>query len=126
MTQKNPFKRPKQVLVFNGAYMLVAIVRSLHSAAELSGSNLQAISFCCTGKYAATGGYYFRHCGDADVPTSDLGKLKLQDFDRLCGVTRRYYSTRAMAHKRSYFNLKRKEIRALIRQQTLNQPAHEQ
>lgn len=126
MNSKGPFKSPKQVLVFNGAYVLIAIVRSLHSASELSGTNLQAISFSCTGKYVATGGYYFRHCGAADVPSSDVGKLKLQDFDRLCGVTRRYYSIRTMAHKRTCFTAKRKEIRALLRQQSLNQQSHDQ
>ena len=41
------------VLIFNGAQVLVAVTRSLHSAAELTKGNLQAISFCCTGKYAA-------------------------------------------------------------------------
>lgn len=39
------------VLIFNGAQVLVAVTRSLHSAAELTKGNLQAISFCCTGKY---------------------------------------------------------------------------
>lgn len=37
------------VLIFNGAQVLVAVTRSLHSAAELTKGNLQAISFCCTG-----------------------------------------------------------------------------
>lgn len=33
------------VLIFNGAQVLVAVTRSLHSAAELTKGNLQAISF---------------------------------------------------------------------------------
>lgn len=49
------------VLIFNGAQVLVAVTRSLHSAAELTKGNLQAISFCCTGKYVCSGGLYFRH-----------------------------------------------------------------
>lgn len=59
MKMKGPFLPSKQLLVFNGAYVLIAVVRSLHSAADFSGINLQSISFSCTGKYVATGGFYF-------------------------------------------------------------------
>lgn len=54
MKTKGPFLPSKQLLVFNGAYVLIAVVRSLHSAADFSGINLQSISFSCTGKYVAT------------------------------------------------------------------------
>ena len=57
MKMKGPFLPSKQLLVFNGAYVLIAVVRSLHSAADFSGINLQSISFSCTGKYVATGGF---------------------------------------------------------------------
>lgn len=57
--RRSTFKRPKMVLIFNGAQVLVAVTRSLHSAAELTKGNLQAISFCCTGKYVCSGGLYF-------------------------------------------------------------------
>ena len=53
--RRSTFKRPKMVLIFNGAQVLVAVTRSLHSAAELTKGNLQAISFCCTGNEAVTG-----------------------------------------------------------------------
>lgn len=113
---KDPFKQPKQVLVFNGAYVLIAIVRSLHSAAEFSGNNLQAISFCCTGKYVATGGFYFRHAHpDIEIEVSDLDTLKLQDYDRMCGEARRYFTVREMAHKRQAFEQRRKEIKNLLK-----------
>lgn len=49
MKMKGPFLPSKQLLVFNGAYVLIAVVRSLHSAADFSGINLQSISFSCTG-----------------------------------------------------------------------------
>ena len=82
--RRSNFKRPKTVLVFNGAQVLVAVIRSLHSAAELTKGNLQAISFCCTGKYVCSGGLYFRHLH----PNVEVG---LDDLD---------YSVRQMAHKR--------------------------
>lgn len=96
------FRRPKMVLVFNGAQTLIGITRSLHSAAELTKGNLQAISFCCTGKYVCSGGLYFRHIHpDIEIELSDLGTLQLQDYDSMCSEKRVYYSVRKMAHKRA-------------------------
>lgn len=82
MKTKGPFLPSKQLLVFNGAYVLIAVVRSLHSAADFSGINLQSISFSCTGKYVATGGFYFRHAHpDVQIDLSDLDNLTLQEYD---------------------------------------------
>lgn len=107
--RKSKFKEPKTVLVFNGAQVLIAIARSLHSASALSGGNLQAISFSCTGKYISTGGFYFRHVHpDIQIEIGDLDNLKLQDYDEMCGVKRRYHSVREMAKKRNQNNIKRK------------------
>ena len=79
------------VLIFNGAQVLVAVTRSLHSAAELTKGNLQAISFCCTGKYVCSGGLYFRHLHpDVEIELADLGTLMLKDYDALCGEKRTY------------------------------------
>lgn len=90
------------VLIFNGAQVLVAVTRSLHSAAELTKGNLQAISFCCTGKYVCSGGLYFRHLHpDVEIELADLGTLMLKDYDALCGEKRTYYPVRKMAHKRA-------------------------
>ena len=97
------------VLIFNGAQVLVAVTRSLHSAAELTKGNLQAISFCCTGKYVCSGGLYFRHLHpDVEIELADLGTLMLKDYDALCGEKRTYYPVRKMAHKRALLENKRK------------------
>lgn len=107
--RKSKFKEPKNVLIFNGAQVLVAIVRSLHSASLLSGGNLQAISFSCTGKYISTGGLYYRHVHqDIQIEISDLDNLKLKDYDEMCGETRKYHSVREMAKKRNQCVTKRK------------------
>ncbi|KAA6302851.1 MAG: hypothetical protein EZS26_001021 [Candidatus Ordinivivax streblomastigis] len=106
--RKSKFKEPKIVLVFNGARVLIAIVRSLHSAALFSGGNLQAISFVCTGKYISTGGYYFRHVHpEIEVEVGDLDTLKLETYDEMCGTERRYHSIREMARRR---NVQEKKI----------------
>jgi hypothetical protein len=108
--RKSNYKEPKNVLIFNGTRVLIAIVRSLRSASLLSGSNLQSISFSCTGRYISTGGFYFRHLNaDIEVETGDLDNLKLEEYDKLCGVTRRYHSVREMAHRRSAYEKKNKQ-----------------
>lgn len=106
--RNSPFRRPIPVLIFNPAQTLIAIARSLHSAAELTRGNLQSISFCCTGKYASSNGFYFRHIHPkVEVEMSDLGTLQLQEYDKLCGEKRIYYSTKQMTHKRELLDKKK-------------------
>ena len=57
--RRSKFRRPCKVLIFNGARVLVAIVRSLHCAAELTHENKSAIHNCCTGKSVRSGAYYY-------------------------------------------------------------------
>ena len=58
--RRSKLRRPSKVLIFNGARVLVAIVRSLHCAAELMHENKSAIHNCCTGKSVRSGVYYYR------------------------------------------------------------------
>lgn len=96
--RKSPFREPKMVLVFNNTRILIAIVRSLHAAGELTFCNTQAISFCCTGKYVMTGGFYFRHVSpDITIELDDLDNLRLEDYDKMCGEERKYYSVKELA-----------------------------
>lgn len=105
---KSNFREAKKVLIFNGAKVLMCIFQSMHSAAQTTGTSLQAISFCCSGKYIATRGMYFRHLHpDIVVDSSDVGVLQLKEYDKMCGEERRYYTVRVMAHKRD--GLKKKQ-----------------
>ena len=89
------------MLIFNGARVLVAIVRSLHCATELTHENKSAIHNCCTGKSVRSGAYYYRQLHpDILLEMDDLDKLTLKEYDDLCGVTRKYISIRKMAHIR--------------------------
>jgi hypothetical protein len=98
--RKSEFREPKQVLIFNRAKTLIAIVRSLHSVSELTFGNLQAISFCCTGKYITTGGHYFRHIHpNVIIELGDLDHLQLEEYDKMCGEKRKYYSLRELVRK---------------------------
>lgn len=108
--KNSAFNSPKAVLVFNGSQILIAIARSLHSATELTGGNLQSISFCCTGKYASSGGFYYRHIHpNVEIELSDLGTLQLKEYDQMCGEKRVYYSAKQMARKRVLVELKMKK-----------------
>lgn len=110
--RNSQFQRPKKVLIFNSSRVLVAIVRSLHSASELTGGNLQSISFTCTGRYVSAGGYYYRHIHpDVEVTTEDLDELKLPDYDKLCGEKRRYHSSREMNRRHKLEALKKKAVK---------------
>ena len=108
---KSNFKEPKLVLVFNGAKVLIGITRSMHSAAQMTGISLQAIAFCCSGKYIATSGLYFRNVHpDIEIEVSDLDRLRLDEYDEMCNVKRKYYTVRMMAHKRAEV-MKNKKMR---------------
>lgn len=89
--RRSKFRRPCKVLIFNGARVLVAIVRSLHCAAELTHEN----------KSARSGAYYYRQLHpDILLEMDDLDKLTLKEYDDLCGIKRKYISTRKMTHLR--------------------------
>lgn len=111
--KKSHFKEPKMVLIFNSVRVLVAIVRSLHTASELTFCNTQAISFCCTGKYVTTGGLYFRHVNpDILIELEDLDNLRLDVYDKMCGEERKYYSVQEMAKlKKTAENRRRSKMK---------------
>lgn len=100
--KQRPFRDSKAVLVFNGAQVLIGIMRSLNAVSEFSGGNLQSISYACAGHYISSGGYYYRYIHEnVEVGTEDIGSLQIKEYDRLCGEENRKYRTvRDMAHKR--------------------------
>ena len=96
------------MLIFNGARVLVAIVRSLHSAAELTHENKSAIHNCCTGKSVRSGIYYYRQLHpDILLEMDDLDNLTLKEYDDLCGDQRKYISTKEMVRIRQRAKAKR-------------------
>lgn len=106
------FRESKAVLVFNGAQVLIGIMRSLNTVAEYSGGNLQSISYACTGLYISSGGYYYRGIDEnIEIGIEDIGSLQLKEYDRLCGENyRKYRTVRDMAHKRKAHHSKKKKI----------------
>ena len=51
------------------------------------------------------GKYYFRYFNDnVEIDLSDVGTLKLEEYDKLCGVKRRVYTNIAMNRKNWKYN----------------------
>ena len=106
--RRSKFRRPRTILIFNGARVLVAIIRSLRCAAELTKDSRSAIRNCCVGKSRRSGIFYYRQLHpDIMVDLSDLDNLKLEEYDSLCGVQRKYISTKEMARIRQRAKAKR-------------------
>ena len=91
---------PSRTLVFNPLKRLVAIVQSNTAAAKIFDAKVQAIHYACNGKCMSCRGYYFRTLDDSvEVTWEDLGTLRLEEYDELCGVNRKLYNTSAMSRK---------------------------
>lgn len=89
----------KRILIFNEFGILIAIVKSIGSASKLSNkmNSKQSISTVCVGKTISAGGLYYRHLDDnIEIDLSDLGTLKIKDYDTLCSEERKYNSFKKM------------------------------
>lgn len=90
----------KRVLVFNSCKRLVAIFQSSLAAAKALGAHTQSVHYACTGRCIALGKLYLRHLSDEiEITFEDLGKLRLEEYDSLCGVERKVYPTNKMERK---------------------------
>ena len=61
------------------------------------------------GRAISAGNFYYRHIHpDIEIEIADLDTLKLQDYDKMCKLERRYHSVREMARRRKIAEDKRK------------------
>ena len=80
MSEKQP-----QILIFNAAGELVAIARSIRSAAELTKVDENEIKLCCENRQNRTEQYYFRYNVEQSIVEDDaFGKLTIDEYDKLC------------------------------------------
>ena len=80
MSEKQP-----QILIFNAAGELVAIARSIRSAAELTKVDENDIKLCCENRQNRTEQYYFRYNVDPSIADDDaFGKLTIAEYNKLC------------------------------------------
>ena len=80
MSEKQP-----QILIFNAAGELVAIARSIRSAAELTKvDDENDIKLCCESRLSISGQFCFRYNVDPSIADDTLGKLTIDEYDKLC------------------------------------------
>ena len=74
-----------QILIFNAAGELVAIARSIRSAAELTKVDENEIKLCCENRQNRTEQYYFRYNVEPSIVGDDaFGNLTIDEYDKLC------------------------------------------
>ena len=79
MSEKQP-----QILIFNAAGELVAIARSIRSAAELTKVDENEIKLCCDNQQNISRQYCFRYHDEPPIADDTLGKLTIDEYDNLC------------------------------------------
>ena len=79
MSEKQP-----QILIFNATGELVAIARSVRSAAELTKVDENDIELCCENRLSISGQYCFRYNVEQSIVDDTLGKLTIDEYDKLC------------------------------------------
>lgn len=90
-------KQSYRVLVFNPLKRLIGIFQSVTAASKAFGTTATNVHYACSGRSISCCNLYFRHLDDkVEVTFEDLGQLRLEEYDQLCGVTRKYYQTKAM------------------------------
>jgi hypothetical protein len=95
----------KQVLVFNSTKKLIAVFYSALATAKALGTHTQSVHYACTGKCIAIDKLYMRHLfNEIEITFEDLGKLRLEEYDELCGIKRKVYPNRKMRRKGMKYN----------------------
>ena len=79
MSEKQP-----QILIFDAARELVAIARSVRSAAELTKVDENEIKLCCENRLSISGQYGFRYNVESSIADDAFGKLTIEEYDKLC------------------------------------------
>ena len=79
MSEKQP-----EILIFNASGELVAIARSIRSAAELTKVDENDIKLCCESRLSISGQYCFRYNVESSMADDTLGKLTIDEYDNLC------------------------------------------
>ena len=77
-------EKQSQILIFNAAGELVAIARSIRSAAELTKVDENEIKLCCENRQNRTEQYYFRYNVEPSIVDDTLGKLTIAEYNKLC------------------------------------------
>lgn len=93
-------KTSNPVLVFSPLKRFIGYFHSLTAAGIAFKTANSVVYSACTGRSISSCGLYFRFLAqDIEIEASDYGTLKLEEYDKMCGVTRTYYPTASMSRK---------------------------
>lgn len=90
----------KRVLVFNPLKRLIAIFQSCTAVGAALHTSAVNVHNACTGKSISCCNLYVRYLYESEIEidmTEDLGTLRLEDYDKLMGLERKYYRTKEMS-----------------------------
>lgn len=96
----SPIKNRKRILVFNPLKRFVGIFQSSTAAASAFNTSTVSIHDACTGRNISSCNLYFRHLYEDKIEIDmleDLGTLRLEEYDKLVGIKRKYYPTKEMS-----------------------------
>jgi hypothetical protein len=102
----------KRVLVFNPLKRLVAVFQSVTAAATAFGTSAPSIHDACTGKNISCCELYFRQLDEDKIEIDmleDLGTLRLEEYDKLVGIKRKYYPNKYMSRVGMEYKKKKKK-----------------
>nr|DAS68851.1 MAG TPA: hypothetical protein [Caudoviricetes sp.] len=86
------------ILVFNPLKRLVGIFASKSAAAKILDTTPVNIMYACNGTSISCRQLYFRElASNIEVTFDDFHTLRLEEYDQMCGVTRKYYLTKNMS-----------------------------
>lgn len=104
------WREARPVLIFNRRKVLTMIAASLTEAAKYGHLQPGNISKVCTGSLMSLNMYYFRYIDkDIEVDLSDIGSLRLEEYDKLCGIERPLYANMKMNRKNWKYNKNKQE-----------------
>lgn len=84
--------------MFNPLKRLVGIFASKSAAAKALGTSTVNIMYACDGTSISCRQLYFRElASNIELTFEDFHTLRLEEYDQLCGITRRYYITKDMS-----------------------------
>lgn len=102
----------RKVLVFNPLKRLIGIFQSVTAAATAFGTSIPSVHDACTGKNISCCDLYFRQLDDEKVEIDmleDLGTLRLEEYDKLVGIKRKYYPNKYMSRVGMEYKKKKKK-----------------
>ena len=82
-TMKRINRTPHRIAIFGKDKRLCGLSHSMTYTAKMLEVKTPAVHFACKGAVVACQGFYFREVINAEIGIDDLGKLRLEDFDKV-------------------------------------------